>query len=149
MAFKCVPLNPAWAADSKLDMHAIYKRPNGDLMTLPLRRHHQWEAKGFAYVTLADAESFKIAVPFVRSMGMDPQSFICGIDGDGRQTCWNAAAYTADQKAHQAVADAELQALVAEHGVEAVERIRGVKVPEHLKPAVAEKQAAKREKAIA
>jgi hypothetical protein len=135
MAFQCVPLNPAWTVDTKLDMHAIYARPNGDLATLPLRRHHQWTAKGFSYVTLADAESFKIAVPFLSAHGYDPQAFVCGIDGDGRPTCWNVQAYLANQKVHQADAEAELKALIDKFGVEQVEQIKGIKVPDHLRPA--------------
>lgn len=135
MAFQCVPLNGDWATNTKLDMHAIYARPNGDLATLPMRRHHQWEAKGFRYVTLADAESLAIAVPFIRAQGLNPQDFVAGIDGDGRPTPWNVQAYLANQKAHQADADAELKALVEKYGVEQVEQIKGIKVPDHLRPA--------------
>lgn len=132
--FKCVPLNAAWTGDTKLDMHAIYARPNGDLATLPMRRHNQWMAKGLTYVTLADAESFRLAAPWLQSQGLNPGEFIAGIDGDGRQTPWIPAKYLAEQQAGRADADAELKALIALHGVETVEAIRGIKVPDHLKP---------------
>lgn len=138
MAFKCIPLNPAWTGTTKLDLRAVYKRKNGDLCSnLPLRGHHAWEAKGLEYVTLADAESFERAVPFIRSSGLNPADYICGIDGDGRQTCWNAQMYLADQKVAAGEAEKELAALVEEHGVDAVEAITGKPVPAHLRPKVA------------
>jgi len=132
--FKCVPLNHAWTGSTKLDLHAIYKRPNGNLAALPLRRHHQWMTKGMEYVTLADAQSLSDAAPFLRSQGLNPQEFVCGLDGDGRPTPWIPALYLETQSVNRADADAELKSLVAEHGVDVVERIRGIKVPEHLKP---------------
>jgi hypothetical protein len=137
MALKCIPLNPAWTGDTKLDLRAIYKRPNGDLTgSLPMRRHHSWEAKGLAYVTLADAESFVLAIPFLRSLGLNPNDFVAGIDGDGRPTPWMAEAYLADEKANQVTADAKLAAMVAEFGVEAVEKITGKPVPDALRAEV-------------
>lgn len=135
MALKCIPLNPAWTGDTKLDLRAIYRRPNGDITTaLPLRRHHSWEAKGLTYVTLADYESFAIAVPFLRASGYNPQEFVAGMDGDGRATPWNADTYSADTKATLASAEADLKALIAEFGVEQVEKIKGITVPAHLRP---------------
>lgn len=132
--FKCVPLNHAWTADTKLDIHAIYKRRNGDLMTLPMRGHAKWMAKGFEYVTLADAESFKVAIPFIRSLGVDHREFICGIDGTGRDTCWDVEQYLANRGVETAAEDAEIKGLVEKYGVELVEQIKGTKVPAHLKP---------------
>src|SRR5262245_19768514 len=117
MAFKCVPLNPAWTGDTKHDMRAIYKRPNGDLTSgLPLRRHHQWESKGLTYVTLADAESLGLAVAALRGQGLNPQDYVAGIDGDGRPTPWKAEAYLADAKTARAEQDAELSAMVERYG---------------------------------
>jgi hypothetical protein len=134
MSFKRVPLNHLWTGDTKLDLHAIYRRANGDTATLPLRRHHQWESKGLTYVTLADAESLSKAVPYLRAQGLNPQDFVCGIDGDGRPTCWNADLYLSEQQANRADADAELRAQIEKFGVEAVEAIRGSKIPAHLLP---------------
>lgn len=137
MAVKCVPLNPDWTGSTKMDMRAIYARPNGDLTTaLPLRRHTSWEAKGFKYLTLADAESLNLAVPFLRSQGLNPQDFVAGIDGDGRPTPWNPAAYIADVKSKQVDADAELLERVRKYGVETVEQITGQTVPAHIKAQV-------------
>lgn len=134
MAVKCVPLNPDWTGSTKFDMRAIYARPNGDLTTaLPLRRHASWEAKGFRYLTLADAESLTLAVPFLRSQGLNPQDFVAGVDGDGRPTPWNSAAYMADVKIKQVDADAELLERVRKYGVETVEQITGQIVPAHIK----------------
>ena len=40
MGLKCIPLNPEWCGQTKLDLRAVYRRPNGDLTSdLPLRRH--------------------------------------------------------------------------------------------------------------
>lgn len=135
MAFKCVPLLAELTGDTKIDAHAIYRRPSGDLTSgLPMRRHHQWQAKGLEYVTLADASSLGKAAPFLRARGLNPQEFVCGHDGDGNATPWNPKAYLADRADQQAVEDADLAALVEKYGVDMVESIKGVKVPEHLKP---------------
>lgn len=128
MAYPCVPFNATFAG-GKLDIRAIYKRPNGDLMTLPMRRHYQWEAKGFAYVTIADHDSLMA----IRAYLPNAKQYVVGLDGDGRETPWDVALYLADRKEVQAKEDAELAALVAEHGAEMVEKIKGVKVPAHLK----------------
>lgn len=142
MALKCVPLNPAWTGDTKLDLRGVYKRPNGDLATsLPMRKHHAWEAKGLEYVTLADAESLAVAAPFLRAQGLNPQEFVAGVDGDGRLTPWVYSVYAADAEVQQKTADAELQALIEQFGVETVEKIKGRKVPEHLKPVPVEAKA--------
>jgi len=134
MPLKTIPLNPAWTGDTKLDLRAIYRKPSGDLTGgLPLRRHHAWEAKGLTYVTLADAESLSMAVPFLRANGLNPQDYVVGIDGDGRPTPWSTDLYLADTAATQVSADAALQALVAQFGVDVVEQIKGIKVPAHLR----------------
>ena len=144
MALKCVPFLHELAGDTKLDAHAIYARPNGDLTSgLPMRRHSGWTKKGFKYVTLADAESFKLAVPFLRQQNLDPKDYVCGNDGDGRPTCWNVELYLEDHTAKQAAADAELKAMVEKFGAETVEAIKGIKVPDHLKPAESKVKAAK------
>ncbi len=148
MALKCVPLNHQWCGSTKLDLRAIYRRTNGDLTTsLPLRGHEKWLAKGLEYVTLADAESFSIAAPYLRAEGKNPQDYVAGIDGDGRPTPWNVALYLADTKATRDSADAKLAEMVAEFGVEAVEKITGKSVPDALRPAEAKIE--KRTKAVA
>jgi len=135
MAFKCVPEQVAvaiLAGSSKHDGKAIYRRPNGDLTAgLPMRGHQRWVAKGLQYVTIADPESFNIVAPHLEN----PEQYICGRDGDGRKTPWNVALYLKDVASLQESADAELKALVEKYGVEMVESIKGVKVPDHLKPA--------------
>ena len=143
MSFQGVPFNAKWTdSSSKEDMRAIYRRPNGDLTSdLPLRRHSQWEAKGFTYVTLADADSFAKAVPFLRSRQLNPQDFVMGHDGDGRPVCWNLSKYLAENADIKAKDDAELKAMIEQFGVEAVEKIKGIKVPEHLRPKAEEKPA--------
>lgn len=132
--YPCVPLNYDWTGSTKLDIHGIYDRGNGDLCTLPLRRHQQWMAKGFTYVTLADAESLAVAAHSLRVMGKNPSDYIVGNDGDGRPTPWIPAKYLAEQGANRVDADAELKGLIEQYGVEQVEKIRGSKVPAHLLP---------------
>lgn len=77
-----VPFNPAWISHDKIDVHAIYERPRfaedkygewfreidkDGLQTwdltgpLPVKSHNKHLAKGFRYVTLADALSLQIA----------------------------------------------------------------------------------------
>lgn len=132
MSFQCVPLNPAWCDATKLDLRAVYQRPNGDLTTgLPLRAHSKWLAKGFAYVTLADAESFAIASRYLRADGKNPQDYVVGHE-NGQPTCWNAQAFLATQQVQQSDADQEIRDLIAEFGVQTVERIKGISVPAHL-----------------
>lgn len=134
MSYPCVPFNAGWS-DGKFDIRAIYTRPNGDVMTLPLRRHQQWTAKGFAYVTLADHDSLA-AVKLA-----NPQQYCVGLDGDGRQTPWIASIYLAEQKEKQAATDATTLALIEKHGIETVEEMRGP-VPERLKAPKAKKDKA-------
>jgi hypothetical protein len=132
---QCVPFLGSLAdGGTKQDVRAIYRRPNGDLTSgLPMRRQNQWVTKGLEYVTLADAESLKIAAPMLQAQGLNPQAFVAGIDGDGRPTPWKVDLYLADQKEKQHDADAELRAMIAQYGIETVEAIKGMKVPEHLK----------------
>lgn len=77
-----VPFNAAWINHDKIDVHAIYERPRfkqdeygewereidkDGLQTwdltgpLPVKSHNKYLAKGFRYVTLADAMSLMIA----------------------------------------------------------------------------------------
>ncbi len=128
---KCVPFLPELI---EKDVHAIYRRPSGDLTSgLPMRRHHQWDRKGFTYVTLADPDALAVAAPFLRARNLNPQDYIAGAI-NGSPTPWNVQAYLAGVEVEQAETDAELTALIAEHGVETVEKIRGIRVPDRLKP---------------
>lgn len=128
MAYPCVPFNPDWAnSGTKFDLKAIYARPNGDLCTLPMRRHYQWAAKGFTYVTLADHNSLAAA------RVVNPQQYVVGLDLDGKQTPWLVELYLAEQQDRQGQADADLAALVEKHGAETVEAIKGIKLPASVK----------------
>jgi hypothetical protein len=133
MSLKCVPLNPDWVGNTGLDMRAIYRRPNGDLTTaLPLRRHNQWASKGFEYVTMADAESLKMAAGWLMSRGMNPQEFIAGYTNEGG-TPWSVAKYLEGAKVAEASADEETRKLIAQFGVDAVEKITGKPVSDRLR----------------
>lgn len=87
-----VPFDPAWVF-GKADLHAIYRRPNGDLTTgLPVRRHLDWSRKGFEWVTLADTESLMAAAGSLRAQGYDPRRFVA----DPRTNSpWSYEAYVA------------------------------------------------------
>ena len=136
MALACVPFQAQFTGDTKLDLRAIYKRPNGDLTSgMPMRRHSQWAQNGLEYVTLADADSLQIAAPFLRASGLNPQDYVCGVDGDGRPTPWNVAKYLEGAAADKVSADQELKALVDKYGADVVESIKGVKVPANMKTA--------------
>lgn len=140
--FRRVPFDPAWTiAGTKYDLKAIYRRPQRttdefdrvvpavnaqgipmwDLTgPLPLRRHADWVAKGYEYVTLADMESLEKAAPGLRKRGLNPQEFI----QHPQLGPWNPKMYL--KVAHEAdsAAYAELAALVAQFGAEAVIQIR-------------------------
>ena len=87
-----VPFDPAWVF-GKADLHAIYRRPNGDLTTgLPVRRHLDWSRKGFEWVTLADADSLLAAANSLRAQGLDPRRYVV----DPRTNSpWSYEAYVA------------------------------------------------------
>lgn len=145
MALKCVPLVAGMTGDTKHDLRAIYRKPNGDLSAgLPMRRHQQWLNKGFEYVTLADADSLVTAAPLLQAAGLNPQDYVAGRE-DGRPTPWNVAAYLVDDKARIARDEAELKAKIDKYGVDTVESILGLKVPDHLRPVTV----AKASKAVA
>ena len=87
-----VPFDPAWVF-GKADVHAIYRRPNGDLTTaLPVRRHLDWSRKGFEWVTLADAGSLAAVAGALRAQGYDVRRFVA----DPRTNSpWSYEAYVA------------------------------------------------------
>jgi len=128
-----VPLNPAWTgSESQLDLKAVYRRQKRDnwgkpildaqgreqwdtTSPLPLRRHHDWLAKGYEYITLADEESLK--------------SVAGGLEHDWRtymndkrtRSPFSSEVYQAEQKEALDKDIANLIRLVKEHGAESVE----------------------------
>lgn len=144
--FKCVPLDSRWIiAGTKLDLKAIYRRPRRvvgeyDEITLattadglpaydltgplPMRRHADWEAKGFEYVTLADQKSLNEAAPFLREQGLSPAEYVQHPTGP-----WNPKLYMATAEDADRAAFAELRAMVDKFGIAAVEEIRKKPLP--------------------
>lgn len=148
--FQCVPFNPDWVNNDKQDLHAIYRRPQRDARTgvvvrdeagnvrwdttgpLPVRRHLDWQKKGFEYVTLADMESLAIAAAWLRGQGLDPKDFVSGF-GASRGP-WHAESYSAGQQAAATDTLKELRELVKEFGIEAVAKIKRQADPEWQAP---------------
>jgi hypothetical protein len=113
-----VPLDHDWTgSEAKVDIKAIYRRPDpaGSVSLtapLPLRRHQQWAAKGFEYVSLATVEDINAVLGSIREKGHDPKRFQGSYDrGRFNQQAYVAHALKADE--HK---QAKLKALAEEHG---------------------------------
>lgn len=148
---KLVPFNEAWVSHDKLDVHAIYRRPQreedeyGEIVQkrgphgeplwdltspLPVRQHNRWRAKGYEYVTLANAPGIEAGggLKYVRDaaragtlIGGSPQDYAQDPRTGGP---WNLRKYLEGQAATDAAANDELRAMVEKYGVEAVEQIK-------------------------
>jgi hypothetical protein len=147
---KCVPLDPSWTgAETRLDLKAIYRRrkqnqwgqpildANGQEQwdttgPLPLRRHHKWIEKGFAYITLADYDSLQEVIPWLNKQGLDWRSFIQSELG---RSPFDAKKYMQGVAQEQADDLKDLRELVAEFGVEAVTKIKQKENPAFVMPA--------------
>lgn len=138
---KLVPFNDAWIDHAKLDLRAIYRRPQFALdefdqtvkkigpdgqplwdLTgpLPVKAHNRWKAKGFEYVTLADRDSLVAAAQKGTLMGGSVRDF------DQHQTGgpWNYKMYLAGQSQQDTDAMLQLRANVQRFGSAAYEAIR-------------------------
>ena len=156
MPLKCIPLRPEWTGSTAPDLRAIYRRRKQDNFgnpildrdgreqwdttgALPLRQHAKWAAKGFEYITLADEESLGKVAGVLRMEGHDPMSFM----QDRRtRSPFNAEMWLADQKSADDTRMAELRELVAQFGVEAVEKMKGP-IPASIRDAAKPKPQAK------
>src|SRR5919106_1444688 len=127
--FKCVPFDSVWSIPgTKFDLKGIYRRPRRvvgayDEITVatsaeglplwdltgpfPIRRHSDWVAKGFEYVTLADLESLEKAAPSLRAKGLNVREYI----QHPQLGPWNPKLYAATAEQGDRVAFAELLAL--------------------------------------
>lgn len=108
-------------SETKLDLKAIYRRPdpNGITLTspLPLRRHKDWAAKGFEYVTLSTLGELGEAAPLLRAKGFDPLTMRNCYDRNGH---FDIPKYLQEARATDAAYLADLQAKVDKFGAEAV-----------------------------
>lgn len=146
--FKPVPFLGVFYSDQKLDLKAIYKRPrrdghynyvrgaNGRIQwdetgPLPLRRHADWTAKGFEYITLADAESLRAASRALLENGYQPREFVCDPRTDSP---WNHEAYQRYVGQDDSAELAELRHQIDQFGLEAVVAIRKAADPSFALP---------------
>lgn len=149
---KCIPLDPAWTgSETKLDLKAIYRRrkqnnwgtPELDADgreqwdttgPLPLRRHNAWVRKGYVYVTLADYDSLEKAAPYLveRDPSLNWRSYIQDLK---TRSPFNPELYLQGLNEQLAGELAELRAMVAKYGVDAVTEIKRTTDPSWQMPA--------------
>ena len=137
---KCMPFfDELTGSESKLDLKAIYSRPGtGVNLTspLPLRRHKDWAAKGYTFVSVATMSDLGLVAPFLRKKGRDPLVYrecFDPITGDFRTDLYVQQA-AADRKAYVS----ELQSKVAAYGAETVVEMMRVSDPSFVLPAEVE-----------
>lgn len=152
---RLVPFNPAWINHDKLDIKAMYRRPRftvddwGDRQRefdadglptwdvvgpLPIKKHIDWQRKGFEYVTLANRDSLRAAAHF----GTVPGA-LADYDQHATGGPWNARKYLETQKTMDLAQAEQLAADVARFGAEAVEAIRRQTDPSFTLPPAAKK----------
>lgn len=131
-----VPLIDRWTgSETPFDMHAIYRRPGpGITLTtpLPLRRHRQWAAKGYTYVSLATTDDVNRGFRDLKEQGISPSRFEGSYRVDGR---FDVEQYLAHAAGADAQALSTLQALVDRDGAEAVEEVMRATQPGWTLPA--------------
>jgi hypothetical protein len=163
MSYPTVPFNSEWIASDKIDAKAVYRRPHRHAITneiqrdamgavqwdysiLPIRRDNDWGAKGYEYVTIADAESLGMVAGSLRAQGLDPRSFIM----DPRTNSpWVPEKYHANAQEAVNAEHARLRDMVAKYGVEATEEILKITLPAELRTVEAKDKAPARSKAVA
>lgn len=144
VTFKRVPFLAEWGRSSAdlPDAKAIYRRPRTDRWgrrvggwdltgPLPLRRHGDYAAKGYEYVTLASNEDLALMANYLRAANLNPADYL---NGPGRLV-WDVEAYLAAADTLEAEELAELRALCEEYGVAAVQKIKRQTDPTWTLPA--------------
>jgi hypothetical protein len=160
---KLVPFHEGWVNHDRLDLHAIYRRPqlaedeygeqiqqhgpNGeplwDITTpLPVRKHNKWAGKGYQYVTLANASGIEAggALKYVRdaaNTGTLAGGSVKDYSQDPRTGGpWNVRKYLEGQEQGDTAALAALREQVTKFGWETVEAIRREQDPHFRIPAI-------------
>lgn len=147
--FKCIPIDNGWIIPgTKLDLKAIYRRPRRligeydeviqargedgrplyDLVgPLPMRRHSDWIAKGFEYVTVVvnprreeEKGAWAAVAGSLRAKDLNPADYL----QHPQFGTWNPKLYLATAEHADAAKFSELRALVYEMGSEAVLKVR-------------------------
>lgn len=145
--FKCIPLDVSWTIPgTKHDLKAIYRRasrrvgeydeivpevgqdglPVYDIIgPLPLRRHSDWSAKGYEYVTVVAApgvegSGWPVVAGHLRAKGLNPQDYLQHpVHGT-----WNPKLYLDTAGKIDRAKHSELMALVYKLGSQAVLDVR-------------------------
>jgi len=133
---QCVPFLEAWTgSESRLDIKAIYRRPGKGIdLTggLPVRRHSQWCAKGFTYVSLASVKDVNEAAKSLREHGLTPTDFQSAYTKEG---AFDVAQYVREATKDDAARLAELRAKVEKFGADAVVEMMRMSDPTFELPA--------------
>lgn len=120
---------------TKLDLKAIYRRPDPRGITLtsplPFRRHEDWQAKGFEFVTLATLGDLGEAANTIRAHGHDPLRMRDCYDRNGH---FDVAKYLKQAQVTDAARLVDLQAKVDKFGAEAVTELMRVSDPTFTLP---------------
>lgn len=151
MVFKAIPFNAKWISHDKIDVKAIYRRPRRDVLGrqvtdpetglpawdytggIPVRRHADWQRKGYEYITLeSGADLTKEVVYQMRADGLNPAEFI--MDPVARSP-WNPALYLATAHLIEQREADTLTALVEQFGSDAVLEIQRASNPTFTLPA--------------
>ncbi len=159
---RLVPFNDSWPSATGesgaplLDIHAIYRRPSIDSLTLetrrdsagfilwdltgglPVRHHLKWERRNFQYVTLAGTvDVVAVSKPELAQNDCSPLPDWRSYLGQHlhNQGPWDPAQYMRDMTAERAAAVDELKADIAELGKDRAEAFRQRDDPEYQIPA--------------
>lgn len=129
-----VPFNPAWIGSDKLDVKAIYRRPRKDALGnrvivaglpqwdltagLPVRRHNDWAAKGFEYVSLATWADVVAAGNTLLASGYTANDFVelYAAQGEADRRGFRVDRYQQATAADATAAYGKLAELVKLHG---------------------------------
>ena len=134
-----VPFFSEWTgSETGLDLHAVYRRPGPGITlahALPVRRHRDYVARGYEYVSLATAKDVNDASRFLRSNGIDPTSFRGSYRTD-LGGAFDTALYLKEAALKAQAEMAELKELIERHGPEVVTDIKRQTDPEFTIPPV-------------
>jgi hypothetical protein len=118
-----VPFFDDWTgSETGLDLHAYYRRPGPGVnltTAIPVRRHRDYAARGWSYVSLASAADINLAAAFLRARGIDPRSFAGSYRTD-LGGAFDVALYAREAVAKEAEELVKLRAQIKKFGVEAV-----------------------------
>lgn len=133
-----VPFRNQWAgSETKLDLKAWYRRDSVHggfslVGPLPLRRHLDWERKGFEYVCLSSLEELGLVAPMLRAEGEDVDAMRKCFDR--RSGSFDQATYLKEERVKTDAFTADLQSKVDKFGADAVTEMMRVSDPAFVMP---------------